>query len=807
MKKPILLACGLMALLTAFAQEETTEQKTPVILPGRGKINVERLNGKIDTRMDISRLSISELRVLRNAFAARQGYCFREGDLRAIFNTTTWYPDTMYGRWEREFDEPDLKYHYSKDEQAFMQRLKAREDALRQDNHKTTGGDIVNMDNLLNPYQLTTFEPALREMLGRQGFAIVPAKHNQLFHVYEKNDYNDFPNFVTTDLYLQLFHLYFDAVLREVEEQKLDSLMTVFALGMQREMAAVSRKNKEVAAAADFGEAWMAVAAWLFGHDKAPETAADISAPAAYQVLVKDEIDKVFSAEASYSDLLEYRFPGPLFNYSLFRPRGHYTRSALAARYFRGMMWLQTAHFGTDKPEKMKQIALMASVLGSRPALLSAYKQVFEPITYLMGTPDNVTILQVIDELRAMDKPINKLLESKESMKKLTRRIEEIAQRQMRIVPKFVNDSRYQVDLMPQRYQPDGAALLEMVDANGQPSRRSCPKGLDWMAAMGMPAAERILLDELKEPVRWSDYPAALARAKAIADSVDWHRSIATQWMDALRSLSDTTSGTPYFMRTGQWAKKNLNASLASWAELKHDVILYAKQPSVAECGDGGPDEPVVRGYVEPNITFWHKAIALIDSTQSVLQRYNLVTPKAQRTTKDLREQVEFCLRISQKELQGTPVSDEEYDQIERIGSTVEYLSLDLLKDQEADYFAWDDITSADKQVAVVADVFTANGDNVPLEQKTVLYEAMGPAYEIYAVVEIDGYLYLTRGAVFSYREFQRALTEPRMTDEEWQQHLKEMPKAGLPEWMEEITAPVEGMSNDNEEVFYSSGC
>lgn len=807
MKKLILLACGLMTLQTASAQKETVEQKMPVILPGRGKINVERLNGTIDTHMDISRLSISELRVLRNAFAARQGYCFQEGDLRAIFNTTTWYPDTMLGRWEREFHEPNLKYHYSEEEQAFMQRLKAREDALRKENYKTTADNLVNMDNLLNPYQLTTFEPALRDMLGRQGFAIVPAKHNQLFHVYEKNDYHDFPNFVTTDLYLQLFHLYFDAVLREVEERKLDSLMMAFTLGMQREMAAVSRKDKEVAAAADFGEAWMAVAAWLFGHDEAPKTAATISAPAAYQTIVKDEIDKVFRAEAAHSDLLEYHFPGPMFNYSLFRPRGHYTRSALASRYFRGMMWLQTAHFGTDKPEKMKQLALMASVLGSRPALLSAYRQVFEPITYLMGTPDNVTILKVIDELQTMKMPINQLLSSKKSMEKLTRRIEEIARKQTRIVPKFVNDSRYQVDLMPQRYQPDGAALLEMVDANGQPSRRSCPKGLDWMAAMGMPAAEQILLNELKEPAQWEGYLAALTRAKAIADSVDWHQNISTLWMDALRSLNDTTPNTPLFMRTKQWAKKNLNASLASWAELKHDAILYAKQPSVAECGDGGPDQPIVRGYVEPNITFWHKAMALIDSTQSVLQRYNLVTPKAQRTTKDLREQVEFCLRISQKELQGTPVSDEEYNQIEHIGATAEYLSLDLMKDEDSDYFTWDDITSADKQIAMVADVFTANGDNVPEKQKNVLYEAVGPAYEIYVVVEINGYLYLTRGGVFSYREFQRALNEPRMTDEEWQQHLKKTPGAGLPTWIKEIIAPVEEMPDDNEEVFYSSGC
>ena len=49
------------------------------------------------------------------------------------------------------------------------------------------------MKNLINPFQLKEFDPKLYSMLGQNGFAIVPAEHNQLFHVYEKNDYADFP--------------------------------------------------------------------------------------------------------------------------------------------------------------------------------------------------------------------------------------------------------------------------------------------------------------------------------------------------------------------------------------------------------------------------------------------------------------------------------------------------------------------------------------------------------------------------------------------------------------------------------------
>ena len=58
----------------------------------------------------------------------------------------------------------------------------------------------------------------------------------------------------------------------------------------------------------------------------------------------------------------------------------------------------------------------------------------------------------------------------------------------------------------------------------------------------------------------------------------------------------------------------------------------------------------------------------------------------------------------------------------------------------------------------------------------------MGDADEIYVVVEIEGYLYLTRGAVLSYREFLQSIDDQRLTDEEWQEQLKKNPRKGVPE-------------------------
>ena len=109
------------------------------------------------------------------------------------------------------------------------------------------------------------------------------------------------------------------------------------------------------------------------------------------------------------------------------------------------------------------------------------------------------------------------------------------------------------------------------------------------------------------------------------------------------------------------------------------------------------------------------------------------------------------------------------------------------------------------RKVALVADVYTANADNNP--NKSILYEGIGLADEIYVVVEIDGYLYLTRGAVFSYREFTLPVDRQRMTDEEWQQEIEKNPRKGVPAWMERITVPLKKKPELNEEFFYSSGC
>ena len=802
----MLLTC----LLIGCGQNATKEQAVPI-----SKLNVESLLDSLDLNMDISQLPLSDLRILENVFLAQKGYPFEDSYIRSIYLTTTWYDSLMWifdgteenFDWSEEQDEnvsyrqgyyngiKDEVIAYTDEQQAFVDRVREREAELQALNFKPEADAKVNMANVVNPNLLKDVDHALWTMLGQNGFAIVPANHQQLFHIYEQNDYHEFPAFVTTDLYLQLYHLYFDCMLREVEQEKLMPLLKefceegqkVFDKRLQRE-----KENEDAVYNTDGAAEWIVTyfkVANALLEEQAPKGDAD----------ALEEYERVMKSVNATSEFLDYT--DVPFEYSLFRPRGHYTRNDNLKRYFRTMMWLQTVPFRTDVPFDMLKANILAVEIcddHDNPRLYTLYKKLTEPMNFLMGLPDDVSIEQV-------NKIISDIATCEIDPNELCEKVDEIAEKQTRIRPKFLRTGRNKVRLMPQRYQPDAEVLQEMVDYDSETTKRDVPKGLDVFAAMGCTQAEKILLDELNEPERWSKYKPTLQRMKERMNEIDWTENSAVQWLSALKTVTETPQDAPYFMLTDEWNRKSLNTALASWAELKHDAILYAKQPFGAECGGGGPPDPVVKGYVEPNVNFWKKAITLLDQTKDVLSRYGLLSDKSEAINTDLHEQAEFLLRLSEKELKGELLNDMEYDQLEYIGATYENLSIELLRDENLQLWSWEDIQSPDKKVALVADVYTANADNNP--NKSILYEAIGNADEIYVVMEIGGYLHLMRGAVFSYREFQRPVNDQRLNDEEWQKYLEQHPRSGVPNWMKPVIAPVEKAPVDNESVFYSTGC
>jgi hypothetical protein len=204
---------------------------------------------------------------------------------------------------------------------------------------------------------------------------------------------------------------------------------------------------------------------------------------------------------------------------------------------------------------------------------------------------------------------------------------------------------------------------------------------------------------------------------------------------------------------------------------------------------------------VEPNAEFFRRLSDLLVLTREGLQKRELLTPRLKEKLEQFEDLAAFLRRMAEKELAGEPLTPEENGRIQIFGADLENMTLSVISDDELYY--WYEIQSeTDKHVAVVADVHTS--------EASVLEEGVGPAFEIYVVVEIDGYLKLLRGAVFSYYEFTWPAAD-RLTDEAWQKMLKEGKAPPLPEWMKPILSDQPKREGPRPKYTavraYSSGC
>ncbi len=808
----ILMACG--SDKKSDKEEETTsestiEEETEDVqdeindaISVSGKLDLEKLGEDIDLQMDISSLGLYEIRVLRNSFPAKQGYCFMKGDLRYTFGATSWYNERMENRyWAEEGGKDIAPISYSEEEKIFIEKLKKREEELKTKNLLNKGNrQVPNMNNIVNLFQLEEPDPELLNRLAKNGFAVVPNTNIQFFHLYEQNDYAEFPNFVTTDMYMQLFHMYFGYILKKIEEEQFITILSQICQSMLKDMKGLSDTSGDpsVVEMAKFNQTYYAIAYTLLTDEK-------VEVPVGYEQHYENELSAIKNAEDRISEFLEFK--EVQFPYSLFKPRGHYTRTEALKRYFCTMMWLQSAPFCLNNDLQFKRALVNASILGNSPNFgketLKKYKAIMEPIDFIIGKADNVSFLDLIALLEKDALPLESVLKDAERMESLKNEVKKIAEVKDKI-KSGGGSCKIKINFIPQRYVSDNDVLQNLVDLKSKVSKRPYPQGLDVMAAFGSEAAEDLLLNELKEGEKWEEYPKLLSNMQQEMGTIDFGATLYTKWIQSLLALQKPNDSYPYFMQTPEWDKKNLNASLASWAELKHDSILYAEQPMGAECGGGEEvPKPYTVGYVEPNIGYWNSVIELIDLTESVLERNQLLDSNISRITTSLRENAEFLLSASKKELAGKKLSVQEYGQIEVIGSTFEWITLDLVKQKDQYLDGWDNVEGPDKSVAVVADIYTANGENNP--DKGILHVATGNVNDIYAVVEIEGYLYITKGAVFGYHEFHLPLGN-RLTDEEWQEMIEKNQAKGVPEWMKDIIVPI-AVPKTNEKIFYSSGC
>jgi len=353
--------------------------------------------------------------------------------------------------------------------------------------------------------------------------------------------------------------------------------------------------------------------------------------------------------------------------------------------------------------------------------------------------------------------------------------------------------------LMGQRFVPDSYAMGQLVfptvgRPNGKPDMftaslgqgghlRGFPRGLDVMALLGSPRARQILT-ELRdddygrnaqgENLRYDVvFNGLKAEFDALSDG-EWNRNAYWSWLHALKPLmARFDKGYPAFMTNQAWRDKSVTTALASWSQLRHDTILYAKQSYAATGEKKIPLKPA-GGYVEPVPEFYARMLALTRMTRKGLGDMKVTTKPALKRLKALEDIISRVLAIAEKELAHKPLTKDDQSFIRDFGARLKHV--DVSSDGKVDWHRRTQLDEAMK-TTIVADVHTDQNSGKVLEEGTGWVDLIVVCY-----LQPDGRLVLGAGPVLSYYEFKHPMAD-RLTDQKWRRMLRTNRTPQRPEW------------------------
>ena len=640
---------------------------------------------------------------------------------------------------------------------------------------------LTNVENLELFPELTR---GLINLLETNLFAVAPSDRQQPSYIYEENEYTLIPSFITTDSVLHLYHMFFSATLASIEQNSLAAVCGELTANMLAEIARLSGEttDPDIKSALRACKIYFAVADILIGSG--PD-----SSGIEYLDIEADLIDRELALIETRGGFTTSPLTGADVFYDSFLPRGHYAKNETLIRYFKTMTWYGTMFYPLS-PESNAHNFLKAMVTAY--ALMSLPKEkgsslweaIYEPTSFFVGAADDITpydvwnaMIETYGENISLDG-----LSDPAAIEIFAEKIQ--GYNKSRIVNENSEDglSAYtgaQFRFMGQRYAPDSEILQRL----SKPVLRPVPSGLDMAAVLGAENAELYVREYLKPELPdgfsagWPDYYDEYKKVKkefAATDAATWRSNMYYGWLWTISaSFARPLPGCPSFMRNEAWYDKQLATGLGSWAELRHDTLLYAK-PSGAEKGGWNVEPP--KGYVEPNVELYSRLRWLTEYSAESLRRRGLISDYRLDLCRDIVIMLEKLIGISVKELRDETRSEDDYNYMVDYGGTLEWLLIRAVRDDDA----YDDIIS-DRNMAVIADVHNTTFG--------YLHEAVGLANIIYVIAPADGKLYLTKGAVFDYYEL---FLNERYTDEMWREWIADdtAEPPARPEWTGSFRIP-----------------
>jgi hypothetical protein len=641
---------------------------------------------------------------------------------------------------------------------------------------------MASLQQIDGYYSLTPYE---RLLLSDHGFVVSDRLRYQspgqaLFEIYNR----DLPVFVSADAILHSVHASYDAILMEAENQllmaKLDSLLSAMRAQLPAINAAYAAEPGMLPMIHDV-DVYLTVAYALltgsatcsFSND-APRVALLENFVAAQQMTM----DTLFSSTPRYMD------------FSQFTVRGHYTQSPELGRYFQSMMWLGRTELyllspaNTDpqqKPADIQRQTIDAALLVESLDRANAFpllEQIDAVIRMFVGESDNVTVPNMKTLLKeggvaSADQLLDTLVVSalQDTLKKQPFAFQRINSQILASSDPWKPDNitpASSVLLLGQRFVVDsyvtGNVVFDKISYQGGAVWRALPSPLDVLFALGNDAAAQLLVPELEQ----YHYASNLAALRYLIDGYEesfWTSSMFNAWLGMIRACNPPAdrSSLPLFMTTASWWQEKINTQLASWAELRHDNLLYAK-PSYT--GMGTCSFPL--SYVEP-------IPALFDAVRAYAKagKDRLVPLLSARSPQPglssyyafIDGVADTLGSVARKELSGTPLSS---DETRFLRQMLFQRDGGCTKVMDGWYYRMYYQTSGfSKMDYIVADVHTCPSDAAGNIVGWVLHVGTGPVNLGIVVAPVDCGMAAYIGPVMSYREH---VTNGflRLTDQQW---------------------------------------
>ncbi len=603
----------------------------------------------------------------------------------------------------------------------------------------------------------------------------------------------DLPLIFTTDAMLQTIYRSYDNILMSLEEQRFITMLNnILFSSLIYNYRAYGNEDYAVL-----------VRDYLL-------TALHLLDPSRSDIQLTDEALRYISLVES-EEMGKYDIYGrpKLTDFSQFKPRGHYTETPRLSNYFRAMMWLSRADlsfeiFGADtagaeakaaaNTMKAASLCLWDCVVAS--GTYSQWLHFNRVIEFMVGMSDGGTIRDMGSLAHSLDiENVPEFLTDfnaaafDSALVDLPLGVQMILSEGKTYLPgehDSLSLSRT-MSFMPQRFILDSYTFSQLVFPLVE--KRYLPSSLDIAFTLGDNSA---LTDH--RDLHHSAVPGILGAQRKLYDGISktgWQSNLYTSWLYFLRTLNgaeNNTAVSPVF-RTLAWRKKMRNTQLMSWAHLRHNTILYAKQSYT-----GIPICEHPRAYVEPYPDFFHAVRTYANMGRDFFESSEPGIAQYFGRVAEISGKLWEAAERTAAGLPPTPAQEEWIKQVLVPKQTNGCVPLKVLDGWYFDLIYEKDGSSRPssgetEQFTTIADVHTKPASPLTGPHK-VLHAATGLVNIMAVVVELNDCNMVFAGPVGSFYDVitSDSSAPERLNDEEWEKAISENQDiVKRPDWIQSL--------------------